>query len=295
MPRSMTGFGRSQVDSQNQRAVVEIRTVNSKYLDLKIRIPRALYGIENEIRTLVSQTIKRGKVDIYITYDDFRAESVNLMCNTALVKEYEKALNTISETIGSNENLYASTIARFDNVLTLYSGEPDDAESWNYILPVLKKALKSLTKMREKEGQALILDIKEHINNLLSMYELVIKRAPEVVILFAERLRKRITELAEDFTQEIIDEERLSIEVAMFADKCSIDEELTRLASHIKQLQSTLSEGSSIGKKLDFIVQELNREINTIGAKANDALITSHVVEMKSIVENIREQIQNLE
>lgn len=295
MARSMTGFGRSQIDSQNQRCVVEIRTVNSRYLDLNIKIPRALYGIENKIRALLSQTIKRGKVDVYINYDDFRAESVNLRCNTALVKEYKNALNNISEIIGSDENIKASTIAKFNDVLNLSSGEPDDEESWNYILPVVQDAVDSLTKMRETEGKALVKNIKEHIKNLHATYKLVIKRAPEVSIAFSERLQKRITELAGDVTQKLIDEERLSIEVAIFADKCSIDEELTRLDSHIEQLKKTLSEKLSIGKKIDFIVQELNREINTIGSKANDALITTYVVEMKNIVENIREQIQNLE
>lgn len=295
MARSMTGFGRGQIDKQERRCVVEIRTVNSKYCDLQIKLPRILYGIENRIREAVTAGILRGKAEVYVTYDDYREDVKNVECDTALVNAYNKALRSISDTIGSEEKVYASTIARFSDVMKVSSGEPDDEEAWNFVSQALAQALAALAEMRSSEGGALVTSIRLHLGELKDQCGIAAQRAPGVTVEFASKLRQRITDLAGELAVQNIDEQRLAMEIAIFADKCAVDEEITRLDSHTRQFESTLDESGSIGKKLDFIVQEMNREINTIGSKANDVVITGHVMRMKNGLEKIREQIQNLE
>jgi len=291
----MTGFGRSQLDTKDQKCVVEIRTVNSKYRDLNIRINRSLYGIEDKIRSMVSQYIIRGKTEIYISYEDMREGSTSVECNMPLAKEYAKALNNMIREIGSEEGVSALFISKFDDVLSVSSKLTDDEDTWNFIRPAIAEALDNLIKMRNTEGNALCGSISEHIEALKVMHEKVASLAPAVVFSYEEKIRARMKDLMKDFSDGVLDEQRLATEIALFADKTSIDEEIARLDSHIKQFSGTLNSKGSIGKKLDFIVQEMNREINTIGSKANDAQITSCVVEMKNIVEKIREQIQNME
>ncbi|MHB8962226.1 MAG: YicC/YloC family endoribonuclease [Saccharofermentanales bacterium] len=295
MARSMTGFGRGQVDMQERRCVVEIRAVNSKYCDLQIKLPRILYGIENRIRETATAGILRGKAEVYVTYDDYREDSKSVECDTALVNAYYTALKSIADAIGSDERIYASTLARFSDVLKVSAGEPDDEEAWRFVSPALTQALAALAAMRGNEGKALSASIRSNLSELKDQFHFVGQRAPGVTVEFASRLRQRITDLAGELAVQNIDEQRLAMEIAIFADKCAIDEELTRLDSHTRQFEDTLDESGSIGKKLDFIVQEMNREINTIGSKANDVIITGYVMRMKNDLEKIREQIQNLE
>ncbi len=295
MARSMTGFGRGQADQGDRKCVVEIRTINNKYLDLQIRIPRRFYGIENKIREALSREIIRGKAEIYITYEDHSIDSKHVICDLPLAAEYDKALKQLAGVIGSEEKTSLSLISGFSDVLSVASEETNDETYWELTEPVIKQALSGLTMMRETEGKTLKDGITDYISELDSKLEDVCIRAPEIAPEFAGKLRKRIAELAGDLADQLIDEQRLTMEIAVFADKCSIDEETARLRSHISQFSDALNEKGSIGKKLDFIVQEMNREINTIGSKANDVITTGHVVGMKTIVEKIREQIQNIE
>lgn len=295
MARSMTGFGKGQCVCADRKCSVEIKSVNSKYCDMQIRLPRILNGIENRIRTLISSCLQRGKIDVYISYDDYRDDYKEVIVDNALVKAYHGALEQIAGTLGTDEKVYATTIAKFSDVLKVQTYQPDDEELWDFVEEAVAQALESINVMREKEGATLVNNILDKSNDLKVLHSKVCERSHFVVEEFSQRLSKRIADLAGDLADQKIDETRLAMEVTFFADKCSIDEETVRLQSHIEQMESTLKENGSIGKKLDFLIQEINREINTIGSKANDLAITRIVVDMKTQMENVREQIQNME
>ena len=295
MAFSMTGFGKGSNILSDRKCTVEIKSVNSKYCDIQIRLPRQLNGIENKIRKEISSSLFRGKIDVYISYEDYSDESRQVTVDKALAKEYAKALSEVSTIIGTKEKVYASTVCRLGDVLKVQTGEIEDDTLWSFVAVAVREAIKGINEMREKEGNALVRNINEKTSHLHRIYNSIKDRSPFVVKEFSARLNKRIEELAGDMAERKIDEQRLAMEVALFSDKCSIDEELTRLESHLAQLGEILNSGESIGKKLDFLIQEINRETNTIGSKANDLRITQSVVEMKTAIENIREQIQNLE
>ncbi len=295
MARSMTGFGRGQVVLPDRKCSIEIKSVNSKYCDIQIRLPRILNGLENRIREGVTKTLNRGKIDVFVAYDDNRENSKSVTVDLPLVKAYQHAFAEIAEIIGSEEKIYASAIAKLNDVLQVSTVQLDEEETWNILSVALEDALAAICNMREKEGEALVFDILGKCTEMENLRQQVLTRSPLISAEYRNRLQQRIIELAGDLAKELIDEQRLAMEVAIFADKCAIDEELVRLSSHINQLEGTLKEKLSAGKKLDFILQEMNREINTIGSKANDITITRCVVEMKSTLEKIREQIQNME
>ena len=295
MARSMTGFGRGQSLLADRKCNVEIKSINSKYCDIQIRIPKILNGLENRVRETVTKAMNRGKIDVFIYYEDNREDSKAVTVDLPLVKAYQHALEEISGIIGNEERIYASQIAKMNDVLQVQAVQLDEAEAWNLLSAAMDEAIEAICAMREKEGAALILDVMDKCMTMESFRRKILERAPFVSQEYRTRLQQRITELAGDLAKGLIDEQRLAMEVAIFADKCAIDEELVRLDSHIEQLRSTLQEKQAVGKKLDFILQEMNREINTIGSKANDITITKCVVEMKTELEKIREQIQNIE
>lgn len=295
MAFSMTGFGKGSNIHPDRKCTVEIKSVNSKYCDIQIRLPRQLNSIENKIRKEITSSISRGKIDVYVTYEDYNDESRQVIVDKALAKELSKALMEVSETIGTKEMVYASTICRLGDVLKIQTGETEDEKLWEFVYEALKQALSGINEMRMIEGSALVENIKEKISRLIEIYNVIKERSPFIVDEFAARLNKRIEELSADFADRKIDEQRVAMEISLFADKCSVDEELTRLKSHFEQLTTILDSKENMGKKLDFLIQEINRETNTIGSKANDLIITQNVVEMKNAIENIREQIQNLE
>jgi uncharacterized protein (TIGR00255 family) len=295
MARSMTGFGRGQVVLADRKCNIEIKSINSKYCDLQIRLPRTLNGLENRIRESVTKALNRGKIDVFIYFEDNREDSKTVTVDLPLVKAYQHALQEISALIGYNGEISASQIAKMNDVLQVQSVQLDEEETWLLVSEALDAALDALCVMRGSEGGALVRDIMDKCGVMEWTRQQVLARAPFVSQEYRTRLRQRIMDLAGDLVKELLDEQRLAMEVAIFADKCAIDEELVRLASHIAQLESTLQEDQAVGKKLDFILQEMNREINTIGSKANDITITKCVVEMKTELEKIREQIQNIE
>lgn len=295
MANSMTGFGRGEKVDSERRVVIEIKTVNNKYCDMQIRMPRVLASLENKIREKISNYVQRGKVDVFITYEDNSPQSSQVICDLVLARAYTEALQKISRTVDIPEGINASVISRFSDVLRTETASVDNDLAWRVLEPALQQALENLCHMRRLEGEKLLQTVAAQIDEMEQLQAKIARRAPLVPEDYRQRLKQRIKELLGDQAAKIVDEQRLAAEVALYADKCSVDEELVRLQSHLAQLRSIMKKSGPVGKKMDFLIQEINREINTIGSKANDLEMTNHVVAMKSNQEKIREQIQNLE
>lgn len=291
MLRSMTGFGHYEYTENDITFTIEIKTVNHRYCDIFLRMPKQISALEEKVRAILTQRIQRGKIDIYITYDNKSGNTQEVLLDETLAKAYCDALKKIAENLGLRDDISASSLARFPDILKVEKKDYDDI-----IGAILEKAVNQavtvLLEMREKEGEKL----KESmLQNLLEIETFMLKisaKAPTVVKDYRDKLENRINELLD--TQKL-DPARLAMEVALFADKCNIDEEIVRLRSHIVQMRDMLRAGSPVGKKLDFLIQEMNREVNTIGSKASDLEITRNVVELKSEIEKLREQVQNIE
>lgn len=292
MLKSMTGFGRGQSAEDGREFLVEIKTVNHRYSDVFIKLPRQINFLEDKVRDLVSKSISRGKIDVYITYDNYGEDSKTVVFDESLAKAYVNAAALMRDKYSLKDDISVSLITRFPDVLRIEKPEEDAEKIWQLLKVAVENALDSLIKMRENEGQGLKNVLLERANFIESLLKDITLRAPEVVKEYKVKLENRIKEILESKT---IDESRLATEVAIFADRCSIDEEIVRLGSHIGQLREALNLEQPVGRKLDFLVQEMNRETNTIGSKANDLAITKNVVEIKSELEKIREQIQNIE
>ncbi|KEI01474.1 YicC family protein [Clostridium botulinum] len=293
MLRSMTGFGRGMTKEGSSRSfTIEIKSVNHRYFDLNLKMPRNLLSLENKIRDVVKQKISRGKVDVFITQNVYGNDDIEIKFNEQLADSYVKCLEKIKDRYDANNDISVSLIAKFPEVISVEKKEEDSQEIWNYLEQPLNDAVESLANMREKEGNKLKEDVINKCNIIQELLKEVEKRAPLVVKDYKDRLNNRISELLENSD---IDEARISMEVAVFADKAAIDEEVVRLNSHIVQLKDTLEKDDPVGRKLDFIVQEMNRETNTISSKANDLQIVNLTINMKNYIEKIREQIQNIE
>lgn len=292
MIRSMTGYGRGESQGHGKEFVVEIKTVNHRYSDIFIKMPRQLSFLEDKIRDKVGKSLSRGKIDVYVSFEDYSEDSKSVMLDEALAKAYIQAAELLKTKYNLKDDISVSLVSRFPDILKIEKVEDDQEELWELFKVALENALNSLVVMRENEGEELKSSVLEKCTYIESVLKEIKSRAPEVVKEYKNKLENRIKELLE---QQTIDENRLATEVAIFADRCSIDEEIVRLGSHINQLRETLALSQPVGRKLDFLVQEMNREINTIGSKANDLVIARHVVELKSELEKIREQIQNIE
>ena len=295
MPNSMTGYGRGEYATEDRRITAEIKSINNRYCDVQIRMPRVLNALEGKVRDLVTGRLARGKIEVSVSYSDNRAQAYQVHCDIGLARAYAEALRQVAEAAGSDERPSASAIVRFNDVLRVEAAQVDPEETWSLLENALQGAIDSILAMRAEEGSRLAEDMTARIGLIEAERQLIASRAPEIPVIYRERLQARITELLGDRSAAFVDEQRLAAEVALFADKCSIDEELVRLQSHLSSFQSILAENAPVGKKLDFLVQEINREINTIGSKANDLQLTERVVFLKSELEKIREQVQNLE
>lgn len=295
MPNSMTGYGRGEFTTQDRRVTAEIKSVNNRYCDVQIRLPRVLNALEGRVRDLVTSRLSRGKIELSISYADTRAKAYQVTCDLGLAKAYADALRQVAEAAGSTEKPSASAIVRFNDVLRVEAAQVDPEETWSLLETALLQSIDAMTVMRTEEGGRLAADMIARVGQMEMERQAIAARAPEIPVLYRERLNTRINELLDDRAAAFIDEQRLAAEIALFADKCSIDEELVRLESHLTTFRAVLAEDGPIGKKLDFLVQEINREINTIGSKANDLQLTERVVFLKSELEKIREQVQNLE
>lgn len=293
MINSMTGFGRGIAAENRVTFIVEIKSVNHRFQDISVKMPRTLISLEDRIRNYVKEKLKRGKIDIFITEKVYEKQSTEALLNLNLANSYLNCLKTIGDTFEIRDDISVSTLARFPEVITLEQKEEDVEEKWLFIEKALKEAISNLISMREKEGEKLSQDLLIKCKKISHLVNDISDRSPLVVREYKGKLESRLKELIDDRSQ--YDEGRVAMEIAIMADKASIDEEITRLHSHIEQIKSTLDMDESIGRKLDFIIQEMNREANTIGSKANDLEILKHTLELKSEIEKIREQVQNIQ
>lgn len=292
MVSSMTGFGRGEFKSNEAEISVEIRSVNHRYSDVSIRIPRYLSFLEERVRESVQNKISRGRVDVYISFDLLDQKDLDVRVNLDLARNYYTVLEQLKDHTGIDENIPLSLIATFPDVIVTKQKELDEEKLWQQLSAALEQAVEVLLQMRKREGENLKNDIITKLETIQKSVLEVEKRAQYVVQEYRQKLEKRLEELNKGIE---IDRERLYQEVVIFADRSNIDEELVRLKSHISQMRNTLHDGGTIGRKLDFLVQEMYRETNTIGSKANDLEISKRVIEIKTELEKVREQIQNIE
>jgi uncharacterized protein (TIGR00255 family) len=292
MLKSMTGFGRGEYQEQGREFLVEIKTVNHRYCDIYIKMPRQLSFLEDKVREVVGKSISRGKIDVFISFENHGEDSRKVVFDEVLAKAYIDALELLKAKYNLQDDISVSLISKFPDILKIEKPDEDEDELWKLLKITVEKALDALVVMREHEGQELKLNLLERAQYIETVLKGIEKRSSNVVKEYKIKLENRIKELLD---QQNIDENRLAMEVAIFADRCSIDEEIVRLASHIGQMKDALSMQQPVGRKMDFLIQEMNREINTIGSKANDLTITKDVVEIKSELEKVREQIQNIE
>ena len=292
MVRSMTGYGRARETLNKRDITVELRSVNNRYLDCTVKIPRAYIFAEDAIKSRVQKRIARGKVDVFVTIDTSAADVSVVTVNEPLARSYYEALKQIQSTFSLEGELSAVMLARFPDVLTVAKAEEDMETVSADIAQVLEAALDAYDAMRSTEGGKLAEDILSRAATVESVVGKVEERSPQTVAAYRERLENKMREVLQSTA---IDEGRILTEAAIFADKIAVDEETVRLRSHIAQLRSMLSGDEPVGRKLDFLIQEINRECNTIGSKCNDLTIAQDVVNMKAEVEKIREQIQNIE
>ncbi len=291
--KSMTGFGRGEAKDSERQFVVEIKSVNHKFNDILVRLPRKLAYLEEKIKSLIKEEIKRGRVEVHISLENIGDSDTIVSLNQPLAEQYINCLRIMKERLDILDDISVSLLAKFPDVLKITPKEEDEQAVWCCLEKALMKALETLMEMRVAEGKKLAEDIFDRCDYILKIVKQIENRAPQVVFEYRQKLRERISELLEDNIE--IDEQRLSMEVALFADKSNITEEIVRLKSHLSQLKKSVEEKEPIGRKLDFLIQEMIREINTIGSKASDLEITNHVVDIKSELEKIREQAQNIE
>ena len=292
MVSSMTGYGRGEAVKENISVVVELRSVNHRYFEFSSRVPRGYAFLEDKLKTFCQQRITRGKVDLFLTLDVSASDNVVIEINHSLASGYVNAIKELSETYEINDGLSAINLSRFPDLFTVKSQAIDEDIVWSVVEEATSFALDGFTAMRAKEGKKLYDDVKSRVETILEKVAFVEERSPETVRAYREKLETRIREMLADAT---VDEGRLLTETAIFADKVAVAEETVRLRSHIKQLMELLESDIAVGRKLDFIVQEMNREANTIGSKAQDIEIAHTVVDIKAEIEKIREQIQNIE
>lgn len=289
--RSMTGYGRRQCCRDGREMTVELKTVNHRFLDISCRLPRALSFGEDALRRQIGAVLRRGHVDVTVTYLNLRADARVVRVDEALAAQYREALARLNEAVGGQNDCGLSFIAQQPDVLTVTVCEEDQDAVLSLLFDTLAQALEDVNAMREKEGAALLKDLSDHLNQVACLRQEIARLAPRVPMLYQEKLKARLAELG----VKELDEQRLAQEVALMADRCAIDEELSRLQSHIQQMREAMETEGEVGRRLDFLTQELNREVNTIGSKASDAEITRLVVAAKSEIEKLREQVQNVE
>lgn len=292
MIKSMTGFGRAEAVTKEWKITVELKSVNHRYLDLNIKMPRKLNLFEGQIRNLMKTYMQRGKVDVFITYEDYTAGSVALKYNRGLASEYMNYLKEMEEEFHLKNDITAAMLSRYPEVLTMEEQPVNEEELWSRMEGSLNEACRKFAETREREGKNLKKDLLLKLEGLDRMVSKVEERSPMVVQAYREKLEAKVHELLEDSQ---IDDSRIAAEVVLFSDKICNDEETVRLHSHIRGMKNILTEKEGIGRKLDFMAQEMNREANTILSKSNDLEVSDIAIDLKTEIEKIREQIQNIE
>ena len=292
MIKSMTGYGRGQQIIDGREITVEIKSVNHRYFEFSARVPRAYGYLEEKLKSFVQGKVSRGKVDVGVTIFNIEGKDAQIEVNQSIAVGYIDALRKANETIGLTDDLALSQLIRLPDIFNVIKTTEDEEVIWNLVKIVAEEALNKFVSMRETEGQKMKEDIKSRLSYISELVAKVEKRSPMVTEAYRERLYNKISEILND---KKIDEQRILTEAAIFSEKTAVDEETVRLKSHIHQFTELLDAKESVGRKLDFLIQEFNRESNTIGSKAQDVEITRIVVELKSEIEKIREQIQNIE
>ena len=292
MIKSMTGFGRCEIMEGTRKYTVEMKSVNHRYLDVNVKMPKKLYMFENAIRNELKKYASRGKVDIFITMEDFSESNATVKYNKELAGEYLQKLDEMAEDFGLDNDIRVSALSRFPEVLTMEEVATDEEELWKELRQALAGAAEQFVASRVVEGEHLRDDLIEKLDGMLERVAFIEERSPQIVKEYREKLEAKVQELLGDVK---VDENRLLTEVTIFADKSCVDEEIVRLKSHIATTKATLISGGDIGRKLDFIAQEMNREANTTLSKSNDLEISNCAIELKTEIEKVREQIQNIE
>ena len=292
MINSMTGYGRCQQSIDGRDILVEIKSVNHRYFEFSARTPRAYGYLDEKLKSLVSDKISRGKVDVNVTVYTVEGKDAQVQINKALASGYVNALRSVKDELSLLDNLSLSSISRFSDIFTVVKVAEDEEVIWQEVKQVAETALESFLQMRKAEGEKLQADISSKIDEVEKLVSKVEELAPKTVSDYKQKLFAKLNEILDGKN---VDETRVLTEVALFAEKIAVDEETVRLRSHINQFRTMLKEDKPIGRKLDFLVQEINREVNTIGSKCQDVDVTKVVVDLKSEIEKIREQIQNIE
>ena len=292
MINSMTGFGRYEAVRDKMKIAVEMKAVNHRYLDINIKIPKKLSNFESAIRTILKEYIHRGKVDVFVTYEDFSETTSALQYNEALAGEYLKYMRHMAETLHLHDDVSASVLARFPDVFVMEEQDADETELKEILEEAVHGAAVQFVESRTKEGENLKNDLMSKLDEMLAGVVFIETQSPQIIAQYREKLKAKVRELLED---KQLDDSRIAAEVTIFADKICVDEELVRLRSHIEAVKKELAVGGSIGRKLDFIAQEMNREANTILSKSSDLAVSDTGIELKTSIEKVREQIQNIE
>ena len=292
MIKSMTGFGRCELADEARRITVEIKSVNPRYLDLAVKMPRKMNFFENNIRNLLKNYIQRGKVDVYITYEDCTENQITLNYNQDLAEKYVTYIRQIGDTFSLPCDPSARELSQCPEVLTMEAQAVDEEELWKLLEQAVTEAAEQFVKTRIREGEQLKKDLLGKLELMSEYVEQIEQRSPEILAEYRQKLTDKVRELLSDAQ---MDESRILTEVTIFADRICTDEETVRLKSHISSTRDTLTEGGSVGRKLDFIAQEMNREANTILSKANDLTVSDIAINLKTDIEKVREQIQNIE
>ncbi len=292
MIKSMTGFGRCEVSEGDRKITVEMKSVNHRYLDVSMKMPKKLNFFDSSIRAILKKYIQRGKVDVYISYEDLSEGNASLTYHPGIAAQYVEYFRRMEEQFGLTNDIQVSVLARCPEVLVMEEQQEDEKEIWHLLEQAVHGACEKFVEARVHEGEALKDDLMQKLDEILETVAFVEERFPQILSEYREKLRAKVREL---FADAQIDENRLATEVTIFADKICVDEEIVRLRSHVEAVKAALETGGSIGRKLDFIAQEMNREANTTLSKANDLEVSNRAIDLKTAIEKVREQIQNIE
>lgn len=292
MLKSMTGYGRQETVIGGKKILVEIKSVNHRFADYNVKVPRYMGFLEDRVRKFASEHITRGKVDIFVNVESHDEADRDIMLNEDLAKNYIEVLYELRDKFGLKDDISVSNVARYSDIFKTERREDDEEEIWQLVKGVMSEALEAFVAMRSREGERIEADLRERIQLMSQLAKQVDERSPQTVKEYSDRLYAKIKEVLEDRT---IDEARVLTEVAIYADKVAVNEETVRLSSHFREFYNIIDSGEPAGRKLDFLIQEINREVNTIGSKAQDIEIGKIVVTLKGEIEKLREQIQNIE
>lgn len=293
MIRSMTGFGHGEVSNdKNQKVTVEMKSVNHRYCDISLKLPKKLAMFEANIRNIMKEYASRGKIDIYVSYEDLSETAVSLHYNRAMAEEYMQVFKKMQEDFNIETKITAEALAKYPEVVTIEEVQQDEEVWWELLEAALRQAAEKFVETRTIEGANLKRDLLGKLDQMAADVAFIEERSPQIIAEYRSKLEEKVKEFLEDST---IEENRIAAEVTLYADKIAVDEEIVRLQSHISSMTDVLESDESIGRKLDFMAQEMNREANTILSKSSDVDLADHAIELKTNVEKVREQIQNIE